>query len=112
VNYSNLVKIVDWEPPLTEDIVYSETCSYANIRESWTSAVFPRPGDSGLSPYWYKLTTDMHAIKRMLTSMDLRNGRDYVFTTGSNTVLFRDSGDALIATFKWLASDYYNGRSS
>ena len=53
----------------------------------------------------------MYKIKSMLTAMGLRNGQDYVFSSGTNTVLFRESGDALMATFKWLGSDYYNGRS-
>lgn len=55
------------------------------------------------------------AIKLMMNSFDLRNGRDYFFAphvrqenARHTRVYFKDAGVALMATMRWFASDYYH----
>ena len=87
----------------------------------WTEAEFKIPPRFEETTS-FRLNQTRHEVltllKMMLTQMELRNGKDYIFVTPKQydkdssiikTIKFRDSGDALLAIMRWMGSDYYKG---
>ena len=77
----------------------------------WEQIYLPYPAHLDKRKAMYNLTM----IKSMLNRMELKNGVDYIFCTPhkdidkrTNVYLrFRTPGEGLMATMRWLGSDWY-----
>jgi hypothetical protein len=82
----------------------------------WKKYRFPNPEKQG---NWETAHRNLIAMKQMLTAMDLRNGVDYIFckpNIGADPkdglhIQFKDDGEGLMATMRWMASDWYRKQS-
>jgi hypothetical protein len=89
--------------------VSMDTVALTDCTPNWTEIFFEFSSQRSLSTA--QRQANMYTIKNMLTGMELRNGSDYVFVKNTEntepgiTVKFKDSGNALIAAFKWMARD-------
>ena len=106
------------------DEVYAEesAMSIGHARDAtadWKYYRFPYPGDRSNRPGWSEASVNLAAMKQMLTAMDLRNGVDYLFCRPSDAthpkdglhIQFKDDGEGLMATMRWVASDWYRKQS-
>ena len=81
-----------------------------NTKE-WEQIYLPYPAHLDKRKAMYNLTM----IKSMLNQMELKNGMDYIFCRPDKDVdqrtnvylRFRTPGEGLMATLRWLASDWY-----
>jgi hypothetical protein len=90
-----------------------------DVTAAWKYYRFPYPVDISKRPCWSEASVNLAAMKQMLTDMELRNGIDYIFCSpGADTdpkdglhIQFKDDGEGLMATMRWMASDWYRKQS-
>ena len=90
-----------------------------DVTTGWKQYRFPYPVDISKRLGWSEAGANLAAMKQMLTQMDLRNGIDYIFCRpGVDAdpkdgihVRFKDEEEGLMATMRWIASDWYRKQS-
>ena len=83
--------------------------------KDWEEIHLPYPAHLDKRKAMYNLAM----IKSMLTQMELRNGVDYIFCKPDKNIdqrtnvylRFRTPGEGLMATMRWLGSDWYRKQS-
>ena len=81
----------------------------------WEEIHLPYPKNLDKRKSMYNLAM----IKAMLTQMELKNGVDYIFCKPNKDIdhrtnvylRFRTPGEGLMATMRWLGSDWYRKQS-
>lgn len=79
--------------------------------KDWEEIHLPYPPNLDKRKSMYNLAM----IKSMLTQMELKNGVDYIFSRPDKNIdqrtnvylRFKTPGEGLMATMRWLASDWY-----